>query len=480
MSPQAGHGSRAGSIHLGVSVHFFIVNLGCPKNSVDGEGMAALLQAAGHRPARSQRRADLVIVNTCGFIAAARAESLAALREAARDKRPGQVLIAAGCLAERQGADLARRVPGIDACIGTRHWSQIVTLVDRLLAAAGSAPVLLQSTGPGDPVARCERTASGPTAYLKIADGCDAACAFCAIPAIKGPQRSKPREAVLAEARALVDRGVRELILIAQDTTAYGRDLGDRDGLATLIRDLLREVPELVWLRLMYAYPQHIDDRLIDLLASDSRICHYLDLPLQHAHPDVLRRMRRPHDVEQVVRLVERLRAAMPDIALRTTFIVGFPGETELEFEALLRFIEVMRFDRVGIFTYSKERGTPAAALPGQLPPTIRRERYERAMALQQTVSLECNRALIGRTLLVLTEGSENGITAGRSYRDAPEVDGLVLVRGAYPLGEFLPVTVTEALEYDLVGAPAGEPWQRAQRLSGVHREDPPVDGAGG
>ncbi|MCL6431156.1 MAG: 30S ribosomal protein S12 methylthiotransferase RimO [Anaerolineae bacterium] len=455
-------------------MRFFIINLGCPKNLVDSEGMAALLQAAGHRPASAPRHADLIIVNTCGFIAAARAESLATLRQAAQDKRPGQMLVAAGCLAEREGAGLARRVPGIDACIGTRHWSQIVPLVDQIVHRTGSLPVLLQDPGPGDTVAPCERTASGPTAYLKIADGCDAACAFCAIPAIKGPQRSKPREAILAEARALVDRGARELILIAQDTTAYGRDRGERRGLASLIRDLLREVPELVWLRLMYAYPQHVDGRLIDLLASDPRICHYLDLPLQHAHPDVLRRMRRPHDVEEVVRLVERLRAAIPDIALRTAFIVGFPGETEPEFEALLQFLEAMRFDRVGIFTYSKERGTPAAALPGHLPPTIRRERYERAMALQQRISLERNRAQVGRSLLVLTEGSQNGITAGRCYRDAPEVDGLVLVRGAYPEGQFLPVTVTEALEYDLVGTPTGEPGQQAGRLSVVQPEDRP------
>ncbi|MDI7278002.1 MAG: 30S ribosomal protein S12 methylthiotransferase RimO [Anaerolineae bacterium] len=439
-------------------MQYHIVNLGCPKNSVDAEGMAALLQAAGHRPARSQRRADLILVNTCGFIAAARAESLAALRRVARSKRPGQVLIAAGCLAEREGPGLARRVPGIDACIGTRHWSQIVPLVEEILQGRADRPVCLTDPGRGDPVARQERIAGGATAYLKIADGCDAACAFCAIPAIKGPQRSKPRQAVIAEARALVERGVRELILIAQDTTAYGRDLGERDGLATLLPALLEAAPELTWLRLMYAYPQHLDARLIDLLASDPRICHYVDLPLQHAHPEVLRRMRRPHDVEQVVRLVERLRAAMPDVALRTAFIVGFPGETDAEFEALLSFMDAMQFDRVGIFTYSRERGTPAAALAGHLPPSVRRERYEQAMARQQRISLQRNQAQVGRTLLVLTEGSQEGLTVGRSYRDAPEVDGLVLVRGAHPVGRFLPVSVTGALEYDLLGTPAAEP----------------------
>lgn len=441
-------------------MQFFLINLGCPKNAVDAEGMAMRLQAAGHRPARSQRTADLIIVNTCGFIAAARAESLAALRQAARKKRCGQLLIAAGCLAEREGAALAARVPGIDAHIGTRHWSQIVPLVEEVAQRQRQRPVCLPA-GPGDVVAPLERTATGATAYLKIADGCDAPCAFCAIPQIKGRQRSKPRQAILEEARGLVDRGVRELVLIAQDTTAYGRDLGQVDGLAQLLPALLEEAPEVAWLRVMYAYPQHIGPRLIDVLASDRRICHYLDLPLQHAHPALLRRMRRPDDPERVERLIGDLRAAMPDIALRTTFIVGFPGETEEELQALLDFVGAVRFDRVGVFTYSREKGTAAAAMPGQVPPSVRQERYERAMARQQEISLQRNREQVGRTLEVLVEGSQEGISVGRSYRDAPEIDGLVLVEGAQPVGQFIPVTVTAALEYDLLGSPAVEPAVR-------------------
>ena len=439
-------------------MRFYLANLGCPKNAIDAEGMAMRLQAAGHRPAATQSDADLIIVNTCGFIAAARAESLDALRQASEAKRPHQLLIAAGCLAGREGAALAGRVPGIDAYIGTRHWSQIVPLVEELSQRWDCRPVCLRAAGPGDLVAPMQRTATGATAYLKIADGCDAPCAFCAIPQIKGPQRSKPPQAILAEARSLVDQGVRELILIAQDTTAYGRDLGQRRGLVELLPDLLAQVPELTWLRLMYAYPQHIDSRLIDVLASDPRICHYLDVPLQHAHPDVLRRMRRPHDPERVERLVADLRAAMPDIALRTSFIVGFPGETRREFEALLDFMAAVRFDRVGVFTYSKEKGTAAAELPGQVPPGLRQARYERAMAWQQEISLQRNQEQVGRTLPVLIEGAQEGISLGRSYRDAPEIDGLVLLEGVQPVGGFVPVKVIQGLEYDLVGKPAVEP----------------------
>jgi ribosomal protein S12 methylthiotransferase len=441
-----------------VIVYFHLINLGCPKNAVDAEGMAMRLQAAGHRPARSERQADVIIVNTCGFIAAARAESLAALRQAARGKRAGQALIAAGCLAQREGAALAARVPGVDGYIGTRHWSQIVPLVEEVAQRGGRGPACTAMAGPGDPVAPMERVASGATAYLKIADGCDALCAFCAIPMLKGRQRSKPRDAILAEARTLVDQGVRELVLIAQDTTAYGQDLGDEEGLAGLLCALLAEVPELVWLRLMYAYPQRIDAQLIDLLASDPRICHYLDLPLQHAHPDVLRRMRRPHDPQRVERLIGQLRAAMPGFALRTTFIVGFPGETEAEFQALLDFMGAIEFDRVGVFMYSRERGTVAAGLPEQVAPRVRQERYDRAMIHQQAISLRRNQALVGRTLPVLVEGAQEGISAGRSYRDAPEIDGLVLLEGAWPAGGFVPVTITRGLEYDLVGTAAREP----------------------
>jgi ribosomal protein S12 methylthiotransferase len=295
----------------------------------------------------------------------------------------------------------------------------------------------------------------GASAYLKIADGCRRPCAFCAIPQIKGPAVSRPPEAIWAEARRLVDQGVRELILIAQDTTDYGHDLGMRDGLPTLITGLVQRVPEAKWIRIMYAYPGAVSDRLIEAMARYPQVAHYLDIPLQHGHPAVLRRMRRPANVEWVYRTFEKLRRAVPDIAIRTTFIVGYPGETEEEFEALLRFVRDLEFDRVGCFTYSYEPETPSARHPGHLPEEVKQERYERLMAAQQPISLRKNQALVGRILEVLIEGVGDGLSVGRTYRDAPEIDGLVLVEGEWPVGQFLPVRITGAMTYDLIGVAA-------------------------
>jgi ribosomal protein S12 methylthiotransferase len=272
---------------------------------------------------------------------------------------------------------------------------------------------------------------------------------------------SRPPEAILADAAWLAERGVQEIILIAQDTTDYGRDLGMREGLAQLLDRLVEAVPQVGWIRLMYAYPDRVTERLIETMASRLQILPYLDIPLQHAHPDVLRRMRRPADVERVRRTVERLRAAMPQVALRTAFLVGYPGETEAEFQTLLDFVAEMAFDRVGVFTYSHEAGTPAARLADDVPPEVKEERRQRLMAAQQPISLAKNQALVGRTLDVLIEGQGDGLSVGRSYRDAPEVDGLVLVQGdenrraELPVGRIVPVRITAALEYDLVGEPA-------------------------
>jgi len=293
--------------------------------------------------------------------------------------------------------------------------------------------------------------AAGPSAYVKIADGCDAACAFCAIPLIKGPQRSKPEADIVREARELAAGGVREVVLVAQDTTAYGRDLGRRDALPGLMRAILDAAPEIAWLRVMYAYPQNVTPELIDVLAGERRACRYLDLPLQHAHPDVLRRMRRPHDIDQVYALITRLREAMPDVALRSTFIVGFPGETEAEFEALLAFLEEMALDKVGVFAYSAEEGTVAADMPNHVPAEVIAERYDRAMSLQQEVSLARNEAQVGCELEILVEGVGDGLSVGRSYREAPEVDGLVLVPGEATVGDLVRARVVAAQEYDLI-----------------------------
>lgn len=439
---------------------FYLESLGCPKNLVDAHGMTRLLVHQGHRPVEDIRQAQVLIVNTCGFVEDARAESLGELRQLARKKRPGQVLIAAGCLSQLWGEELMDEVPGIDAVLGTRRWHEIGSLVHDLRSGQARGrrrQERMALLGDGLPAAGDGRQAArqGATAYLRIADGCSAPCAFCTIPRIKGPAASRPAGEVVAEAAELAGEGVRELILIAQDTTAYGRDRGETDALPDLIESILAAAPGLDWLRLMYAYPGRVSPRLVEVMAGDPRVCRYLDLPLQHAHPDVLRRMKRPADVERTRRLVEELRTAMPDLSLRTTFIVGYPGESEAEFRALLDFVAEVRFDRVGAFTFSPEEGTPAAELPGALPEEVKVERYERLMALQQGISRQINEAQVGRTLDVLLEGQGDGLSVGRSYRDAPEIDGMVILTGELPVGSMLPVRITGAMEYDLLGESA-------------------------
>jgi len=429
---------------------FYLLSLGCPKNTVDAEAMRGLLEEAGWRRTEQPADADVWIINTCGFIDEAREESYAALRELAQAKRPGQFLLAVGCLSQRYGEGVQRVVPGVDGILGTREWANIVPCVEQLLGVQPGASV--RPRGEVSVVTPMRRQAQGPSAYLKIADGCSAPCAFCAIPLIKGPQRSKEPAAILEEARQLVAQGVQEIILIAQDTTAYGRDLGKKDALPPLMASILEAVPQLPWLRLMYTYPQHITPRLIEMMASHPQVCHYLDLPLQHAHPDILRRMRRSPDVEGMRRLINSLRQAMPDIALRTAFIVGYPGETEEEFAALLDFMAEIQFDKVGVFIYSPEEGTAAVSLPDPVRREVAEERYARAMELQRDISLARNQMQVGRTLDVLVEGAGQGISVGRCYRDAPEIDGYVLLRGEWPVGQMVRVRVEHAMEYDLEG----------------------------
>lgn len=298
----------------------------------------------------------------------------------------------------------------------------------------------------------------GPSSYIKIADGCRRPCAFCAIPLIKGTAVSRPVASILAEARTLKAEGVREIILIAQDSTDYGHDLGMKNGLATLLDELVKAAPEVDWIRLLYAYPGYVTDELIEVMASHQQILPYLDIPLQHAHPKTLKRMRRPAKMDWVQRTLSKMRAAMPDLALRTTFIVGYPGETETEFQTLLDFIEEIRFDRVGAFTFSFEPGTTSEPLGDPVPAEVKLERQERLMTLQQRISLENNQAQVGKTLDVLIEGhgevedSQEPIAVGRTYRDAPEIDGMVIVEGQPPVGEIVPVRINGAMTYDLTG----------------------------
>lgn len=437
---------------------FYLVSLGCAKNTVDSDSMAQLLQRDGYRPVRNPERAEVLIVNTCGFIGPAREESLEVLRQMAAVKRAGQVLIAAGCLTQRYGMEVARQVRGVDGILGTRRWMDILQVVRQLRRGPHPQPLYHlpdQAVTVGtDEQQTLRASVAGSSAYLKIADGCRRPCAFCAIPLIKGTAVSRPMEAILDEARRLRDAGVRELILIAQDTTDYGHDLGLRDGLAALLERLTAAVPDMDWIRILYAFPGYVTDRLIEVMATHSQILPYLDIPLQHAHPETLKRMRRPANVEAVRRTLAKMRTAMPGLAIRTTFIVGYPGETEEEFQTLLDFVDEMRFDRAGTFQYSFETGTPGEPLGDPIPPEVKEARYQRLMERQQAISLQINQSFLGRTLDVLIEGCSNGLSVGRSYRDAPEIDGLVLVEGQLEVGHILPVKITGAMAYDLTGVP--------------------------
>ena len=436
-----------------------LVSLGCAKNTVDTRSMAALLHRAGYEETDEQSRADVLLVNTCGFIGPAKEESLGILRQLAEAKRPGQLLLAAGCLTQRYGALLLQQAPGIDGLLGTRRWMDVVEVVQAMRRGKQPEPVydLPGSATVGADERGVTRVAvQGASAYLKIADGCRRPCAFCAIPLIKGTAVSRPVERVISDARRLAEQGVRELVLIAQDTTDYGHDIGLRDGLARLLEQMEREAPAVDWIRILYAYPGYVTDRLIDVMAGSRRILHYLDMPLQHAHPDVLRRMRRPAKIEWVYRTIEKMRGVMPDLALRTTFLVGYPGETDAEYERLLRFVEEIRFDRLGVFCFSFEPGTASESLGDPVPEHVKEERRDRLMALQQRISLGRHQALVGSTLSVLIEGKGEGLSLGRSYRDAPEIDGLVLVQGDVALGEMIPVRIDGALPYDLTGVPVG------------------------
>jgi ribosomal protein S12 methylthiotransferase len=428
--------------------------------------MGQLLSKSGFQAVENPRKAGILIVNTCGFIGTARAESLQALRDLAATKRRGQLLIAAGCLTQRYGLEVARQVAGIDGILGTRRWMDIVAVVQSLRNGKHPEPLyhLPEAHAIGADAPGVLRAAvQGRSAYLKIGDGCRRPCAFCAIPLIKGPAVSRPLETILTEAQTLQAQGVRELILISQDTTDYGYDLGFKDGLAQLLEKVTLALAEgrgqgsdkaagIEWIRVMYAYPGQVTDRLIEVMAAHAQILPYLDLPLQHAHPDVLRRMRRPAKMDWVYRTLEKMRAALPGLALRTTFIVGYPGESEAEFQTLLDFIREIRFDRVGAFQYSFEVGTPAEPLGDSIPAEVKQERWERLMALQQGISLEINQTFVGKTLDVLIEGQGDGLSLGRSYRDAPEIDGLIVVEGHIPCGAMLPVHITGAMTYDLSG----------------------------
>ena len=449
---------------------FHLVSLGCAKNTVDSDSMAQLLIRDGYRAVEDPSRANVLIVNTCGFIGPAKEESINMLRELAEGKRSHQILIAAGCLTQRYGSEVAVKVPGIDGVLGTRRWMDIVQVVRELRKGPHPEPLYHlpdeAKTVGTDPVEADGRlpvlrvSVAGASAYLKIADGCRRPCAFCAIPLIKGTAVSRPIDMIVEEARRLRDAGVRELILIAQDTTDYGHDLGIKEGLAVLLEQLTDSVPDMDWIRIMYAYPGYVTDRLIEVMATRKQILPYLDMPLQHAHPKTLYRMRRPSNIDWVHRTLGKMRSAVPNLSIRTTFIVGYPGETEEEYQTLLDFVREIRFDRVGTFQFSFEPGTTSEPLGDPISAKVKQERYERLMELQQGISLQVNQSHVGKTLDVLVEGRDKGIAIGRSYRDAPEIDGLVFIEGNAQIGEIVPVKITGAMAYDLTGIPEKQPMQ--------------------
>ena len=440
---------------------FHLVSLGCAKNTVDSDSMAQLLLNDGYSASEDPTLADVLIVNTCGFIGPSRDESIGILQELAAEKEEGQLLIAAGCLTQRFSELVAEKVHGVDGMLGTRRWMDIVMVVKKLRSMRNNfrpetlyhLPENAKTVGT-DEGNVLRANVFGSSAYLKIADGCRRPCAFCSIPLIKGTAVSRPLDVLIEEAQVLADSGVRELILIAQDSTDYGHDLGMKDGLAILLEKLTDEVPEIEWIRILYAYPGYVTDRLIDVMAERPQILPYLDIPLQHADPMMLRRMKRPANMDWVRNTVAKMRERIENLTIRTTFIVGYPGETEEEFQTLLDFVEETRFDRVGAFTFSFEPGTASEPLGDPIPEEVKNERWERLMELQQNISLQVNQSFVGKTLDVLIEGcdEEQHVSIGRSYRDAPEIDGMVFIEGDAEVGAIIPVRITGAMAYDLTG----------------------------
>jgi len=441
-----------------------IVTLGCAKNEVDSEEIAGVLESAGFNVDGSGETSDVTIINTCGFLAAAKEESVRAIRRAVADKEQGKTgkVIVAGCLAQRLGNELARLAPGADAYVGVGQMGRFDEIVRSISHPhpqpskanhfEGWGQELIDIAPPHHRWAAVEtraRTGRPWSAYLKVSEGCDHKCTFCTIPSFRGAHQSKPIERVLAEARHLAATGCKEINLIAQDVTQYGYDLYREFTLPRLLREL-NAVDGLDWIRILYFYPNRLTDEVIETMATCEKVVKYIDIPLQHAHPEMLKRMKRPWDGDRYLKLFEKVRAAMPDVTIRTTFIVGFPGETEAEFDYLLDFMRAARLDRVGAFTFSREPGTPAHGMPNQVPSRVKRQRYDRLMRLQQPISAEINASWVGRDLAVLVEDRRDGWLIGRSYRDAPEIDGLVYVEGDAAVGSTVVASVVSAEPYDL------------------------------
>lgn len=442
----------------------YLESLGCPKNLVDSEIMLGLARGAGATIVTDPEEADVYLVNTCGFIDPAKKESIDTILELARFKAqaPGRKLIVTGCLVQRYGAELAEALPEVDAFLGTGDFQRLPELIARPTRATvqgyrGAAHLL--------PEVDLPRVRMGEffSAYVKVSEGCDHTCSFCIIPKIRGKHESRSLESVVREVERLVAEGVVEVNLVAQDLTAYGRDRRDGTDLVTLLRALVR-IDGLRWIRLLYNYPRHVTERLLETIASEEKICPYLDIPLQHASARVLQRMRRDRDPESLRRLLARIRRVIPGVAIRTAMIVGFPGETEEDFAELLDFVREQRFERLGAFTYSREEGTAAATLPDQVPERVKRERLRTLMRVQAEIAREHQRAQVGRTLPVLVCGQDDrGRWFGRTATQAPDIDGVVFLDRPAPVGEIVPVAIVGATTYDLRGRPLVDAAQASE-----------------
>lgn len=432
------------------------VSLGCDKNLVDSEMMLGLLAQNGYEFTDDEREADIVIVNTCCFIGDAKEESINTILEMAELKKNGsiEILIVAGCLAERYREEIQTEIPEVDAVLGTAAIDEVVKILDEVSLGTRVNHYKSLAEAPLTGVKRVVST-GGHYAYLKIAEGCDKHCTYCIIPKVRGNYRSVPMEHLIREARDLADEGVKELILVAQETTIYGQDLYGHKALPRLLRELCK-IDGIYWIRILYCYPEEIDDELIRTMCDEKKICHYLDLPIQHASDKILQRMGRRTDREHLQNIIEKLRREIPDICLRTTLITGFPGETEEDHAQLMEFIDRMEFDRLGVFTYSQEEDTPAADMPDQIPEEIKQERQAQLMELQQEIAFEAAQSMTGKVVTAMIEGKvadENAYVA-RTYKDAPNVDGFLFVNTERELmtGDFVRVRITASYEYDLIG----------------------------
>ncbi|MEE0200057.1 30S ribosomal protein S12 methylthiotransferase RimO [Faecalicatena contorta] len=432
------------------------ISLGCDKNLVDTEVMLGLLASRGYQMTDDETEADIIVINTCCFIHDAKEESIQNILEMAEYKKDGSLkaLVVTGCLAERYRQEILDEIPEVDAVLGTTSYDKILEAVDGALKGKHSV-TMSDINGIPDVEAKRLVTTGGHFAYLKIAEGCDKHCTYCIIPKIRGNFRSVPMEKLITEAQYLADQGVKELILVAQETTLYGIDIYGEKSLHLLLKELCR-IQGIRWIRVLYCYPEEITDELIQVMKEEEKICHYLDLPIQHANDDILKRMGRRTSKQELTDIIQKLRREIPDICLRTTLITGFPGETAEQHEELMEFVDEMEFDRLGVFTYSPEEDTPAALMPDQIDEKVKAERQADLMELQQEIAFDNAESMIGREVLVMIEGkvADENAYVGRTYRDAPNVDGLIFVNTEEELmsGDFAKVSVSGAVEYDLIG----------------------------